>query len=343
MTVTDSQSLKSQPPASETTALRPSRIVMIDTVRGLALVAMATYHLSWDLEFFGYLEPGTATQGFFRVYARSIASSFIFLAGLSLVLAHYPTIRWPTFGKRSAIVAGAAAAISVASFIAFPNEWIYFGILHNIAVSSLIGLAFVRLPAAITGGIAVLILALMLVQTALFPGMLESDVFNTRWLSWIGFAETRPRSNDYVPLFPWIAALLAGIAVGRLALSMHWLPKLAAAQTKPNLLSRFGRHSLIVYLVHQPVLIALVYLFSTVYPASPPDPRAVYMQSCEAGCTAQGNATDLCQRFCVCTVDELAAQSLMIPLQDGSILADDPRVKTIANQCSLAIKPPQQN
>ncbi|WP_143531804.1 DUF1624 domain-containing protein [Rhizobium oryzae] len=316
-------------------ALRTPRITLIDTLRGVALVAMATYHFTWDLEFFGYLDPGTATQGFFRIYARSIASSFLFLAGVSLVLAHVPHIRWHSFWKRFAIVAGAAAAISIATFIGFRNEWIYFGILHNIAVSSLVGLAFLRLPAFVTGAVVLLIAAAMVLDYVLMPGALDSAVFNTRWMSWLGFAEIPPRSNDYVPLFPWIAALLAGIAVARLAIARNWLPQLAAVQTKPNLLSRAGRHSLIVYLVHQPVLIALVYLFSLVYPAPPPDPRVSYTLSCEAGCNGQTNDPGLCRRFCGCTADRLIAQSLIVPLQTGTIAPQDDRVQAIAEECSI--------
>ncbi len=57
------------------------RLPALDALRGLALIAMASYHFSWDLEFFGYLEPGTSTQGFLRIYARGIASTFLFLAG----------------------------------------------------------------------------------------------------------------------------------------------------------------------------------------------------------------------------------------------------------------------
>jgi uncharacterized membrane protein len=312
------------------------RITLIDTLRGLALVAMASYHLTWDLEFFGYLEPGTATQGLWRIYARSIASSFLFLAGISLVLAHFPRIRWHSFWTRIGIVAGAAVAISIATRIFVPEEWIYFGILHNIAVSSVVGLAFLRLPAAVTGASALLIVVALIADAYFAPGLIKSAVFDPRYLSWLGLAETPPRSNDYVPLFPWVAALIAGVAVARYALSRQWLPWLAALQKKPNLLSTAGRHSLVIYLVHQPVLIALVYLFSLASPPPPPDPRQSYMRSCEAGCVGQTNDAGLCQRFCGCTADRLIEQSLMQPVQSGAIDPNrDERVLSIAQECAI--------
>lgn len=301
---------------------------------------MATYHFTWDLEFFGYLDPGTATQGFFRIYARSIASSFLFLAGVSLVLAHFPAIRWQSFWKRFAMVAGAAVAISIATFIAFPGEWIYFGILHNIALSSLVGLAFLRLPPLATGLVVLLVIAAMVVDYSLVPGMLDLAVFDTRWLSWLGFAEIPPRSNDYVPLFPWIAALLAGVTIARIAVSRNWLARLAAVQTNQTLLSRAGRHSLIVYLVHQPVLIALVYLFSLIHPAPPPDPRVGYLRFCTQYCTSDGYDQPFCQRYCECGADGLAGQSLLVPLMNNVLKpGDNDRVQKITRECSIVAQP----
>jgi uncharacterized membrane protein len=321
-------------------AARPPRIVLIDTLRGLALIAMASYHFTWDLEFFGYLEPGTATQGFFRIYARSIASTFLFLAGVGLVLAHVPLIRWHSFWKRFALVAGAAAAISIATYFAFPTEWIYFGILHNIALSSLIGLAFLRAPAFVAALAAVLVLAAMLVDYSWAPGLLDSPLFDTRLLSWIGFADTPPRSNDYVPLFPWLAALLAGIAVTRFAMTRGWLTGIAEVQTRPNLLSRAGRHSLAIYLLHQPILIGLVYLFSLVHPAPPPDPRIGYVRSCQMSCQNTGGEKAICERFCGCTADRLIGQQLMTPLQQGGIQPQDQRIQDIAEECSIGAQLP---
>lgn len=321
-------------------AVKAPRIPLIDSLRGVALIAMASYHFTWDLEFFGYLDPGTATHGFFRFYARSIASTFLFLAGVSLVLAHTPSIRWHAFWKRFAVVAGAALAISIATLIAFPGEWIFFGILHNIAAASLIGIAFLYLPAFAAGLAALVIVAGMVVDYSLMPGLLDSPVFNSRLLSWIGFAEIPPRSNDYVPLFPWLAALLAGTALTRLALAKGWLTKLASWQTQPNLLSKAGRHSLIIYLVHQPILIGLVYLFSLVHPAPPPDPRAGYVLSCEMSCRNSGGDEPLCTSFCGCTADRLIAQQLMTPLQTGAVPPEDQGVQAIAEECSMAAPQP---
>src|SRR5688572_20187958 len=85
------------------------RMVLLDALRGLALVAMALYHFVWDLEFFGYVAAGTAGTGGWRMFARLIASSFLFLAGYSLVLGQFPKLRPRAFIIRFAKIAGAAA------------------------------------------------------------------------------------------------------------------------------------------------------------------------------------------------------------------------------------------
>ncbi len=320
---------------AETASRFRPRITLIDSLRGLALLAMASYHFTWDLEFFGYIEPGTATTGWWKFYARCIASSFLFLAGLSLVLAHYPTIRWRAFWKRVAMVAGAAAAISIATFVVTPSEWIFLGILHAIALGSLIGLAFLRLPPLITAGVAALIVLVFVIDAHLSASV-RSGFFDPRFLAWTGLAETPPRSNDFVPLFPWIAAVLFGVAGGRLAIARNWLEPLSRVQTRTNLLSLAGRHSLLVYLVHQPVLIAMVYLFSIVHPPAAMDPLQAYGASCERGCTAEGNEPGLCARFCACTADALLDQSLLEQLQSGRIDAQtDERVQSIAQECAM--------
>ncbi len=305
----------------------PGRIGILDSLRGVALIAMATYHFTWDLEFFGYLDPGTSTQGFFRLYARAIASSFLFLAGFGLVLAHGRGIRWQAFGRRFAMIAAAALAISAATLWFVPDGWIFFGILHAIALGSLIGLAFLRLPVPLTVLVAVGAIAL--------PQFYRSELFDPLWLAWVGLFQAPPRSNDFVPLMPWIAAVLFGIAGGKIAVARDWLPTLAKLPTGPRLLNFAGRHSLAVYLLHQPVLISVVYLASLVAPPAPADPVAGYIRSCEASCTTQGESAATCSRFCGCTLDKLVEQNLFTPLQSGAIQpSEDARILELARECT---------
>jgi uncharacterized membrane protein len=324
--------------ATDTSAGMPRmlRIPLIDTLRGVALVAMASYHFTWDLEFFGYIEPGTATQGLWRLYARLIATSFLFLVGVSLVLAHGQQIRWASFGKRLAMVVAAALMISIGTLIALPQEWIYFGILHNIALSSLLALVFLRVPPLVTGLVALALGTLMVLDNWIMPGLVGYGIFDSRWLAWTGLAEAPPRSNDFVPLFPWFAAVLAGVAVAGLLRGHGGFARLAGWQTRRNILTRAGQHSLVFYLVHQPLLIGLLYLFSLVYPAPAADPVVEYNRSCAASCTAEGNDAGMCGRFCGCTAEALVAQSLMEPMRRGEIdPTSDDRVLAMAGECSV--------
>lgn len=315
-------------PTEPANALPRPRLLALDAARGIALIAMATYHFSWDLEFFGYLAPGTSTQGFLKLYARMIASSFLFLAGFSLVLAHYPKLRLQPFLRRLGVIVAAAAAISVATYWFTPDSWIFFGILHAIALSSLIGLLFLRVPPLLTlvaAGIAVMM-----------PELLRSPTFDWPWFWFLGLSETLPRSNDYVPLLPWIGALLSGIAIARFLVDRNRLGWIDGLPAGPGWLQWGGRHSLTVYLLHQPILIAGLYLFSLVVPPPAVDPVAQYIGSCQASCLDQGNEAGLCERFCACTLERLQAERLFEPLQSGAILGDqDQRIQTLAEECTL--------
>ncbi|MDQ0455958.1 putative membrane protein [Rhizobium paknamense] len=314
---------------STPTSSASRRITLLDGLRGLALIAMASYHFTWDLEFFGYVEEGTAVSGPWKYYARGIASTFLFLVGVSLVLAHGRGIRWQSFGKRLGQIAAAAVLISVATYFTMGAGWIFFGILHAIAVTSLAGLLFVKLPEVVT-----LAAALGCLWLGAYG---HSPLFDTPALWWLGLSETLPRSNDYVPVFPWFAAVLFGIAAARLALRFGWTERLAGLPGGPRLLQWAGRHSLIFYLVHQPVLISLVYLASLVAPPPAPDPALSYSKSCQRSCVAGGNEARFCNRFCSCTLEKLQQQQLLAPLQSGAIIPEqDDRVLKLARECTIA-------
>jgi len=295
---------------------------------------MASYHFSWDLEFFGYLEPGTSTQGFLKAYARSIAGSFLFLAGVSLVLAHGRTIRPDAFLRRIAVVAGAAGLISLATYFAMPDSFIYFGILHAIAASSVIGLAFLRLPSLLTVLAGVMCLAA--------PQLYQNEIFNQTWLSWIGLFTVPPRSNDFVPLMPWLGPFLIGMGLTRQAVSQGLTSRLAALPASDTALARAtrfcGRHSLAFYLLHQPILLSLVWAVSQINPAPPVDPIPGFISECRTGCAANSSAL-FCEQFCSCVTDELLSQELFQPFIAGEITQDsDARIPAIADQCTVRFR-----
>ncbi|NKX44682.1 DUF1624 domain-containing protein [Roseicyclus persicicus] len=229
------------------------RILALDLARAAALLAMAVFHLAFDLELFGFAPPGTTMQPGWRWLAFLTAGSFLFLVGVSLWLAHGQGIRWRGVWTRLAMIAGAAGVITAATFVAMPHAFIFFGILHCIAVASLLGLAFLRLPALVLIALGLAVLWL--------PQLARFDLFDPPWLWWTGLQATAVRSVDYVPIFPWFGPVLLGLAAGRLMSRAGLWERLSRWQAPPlaRALAWPGRHSLAVYLVHQPVLIALVW------------------------------------------------------------------------------------
>jgi uncharacterized membrane protein len=278
-----------------------SRIDWIDIARGLALIAMAIYHFAWDLEFFGYAPPGMTAVGGWKLFARCIASSFLVLVGVSLFLAHSGGIRWPSYWRRLVMVAGAAAAITLVTWFATPDNYIFFGILHQIAFASVAGLLFLRLPSILT-----LVIGIVIVLTGNFY---STPLLDHPALAWIGLAEARPRSSDFVPVFPWFGVVLIGMALAGFASRIGFFDRLARAVpgkwSKP--FAFIGRHSLAFYLIHQPVLISIVWLASQVIEPPPQDRRPAFVRACETTCLAE-RPEKFCTVYCGCVADGMQSE-----------------------------------
>lgn len=271
------------------------RIEAIDLARATALVAMAVYHFAWDLEYFGYAPIGMSEHGGWRLFARAIASSFLVLVGVSLWLANTPAIRWRAFWRRLAMILAGAIAITIVTWFATPNGFIFFGILDEIALASIIGLLFLRLPALLTLAIAAVVIAL--------PYYYASPFFDTPALLWAGLSTIVPRTNDYVPVFPWFGPVLAGIAGVRIAARTGALARLAALRFGPHAwpLRFAGRHSLAFYLLHQPILFSCVWLAAQIVPAPRPTPETRFTAACNEQCLNSRDSR-FCTRYCGCVL-----------------------------------------
>ena len=127
------------------------RIPALDLARGAALAAMVIYHAAWDLSFLGLIETDIRDHTGWILFARAIAASFLVLVGIGLVLAHASGADAPGWNraasfKRLGMITGAALLVTAGTYAAMPDNFIFFGILHAIAVSSVLALPFLRLP-----------------------------------------------------------------------------------------------------------------------------------------------------------------------------------------------------
>lgn len=231
-------------------AAASGRLAVVDLWRGAAIIGVVLYHIGWDLSFFGYAPADMMFSGPALLFARSLAGSFMFLCGVGLVLAHSTGIDGQRFLRRLLKIVGAALIISIVTYALFPSAFVYFGILHSIAVASLLGLAFLFIP------IWTVVLAALTVLVA--GNFVESSAFDGRITAWIGFAVNPPPSNDFVPVFPWFGLTLAGIAAARFIQSMP-RPLPLNPQRFPRWLAWTGRHTLSIYLIHQPILFGVFF------------------------------------------------------------------------------------
>ncbi|MGB7337096.1 MAG: heparan-alpha-glucosaminide N-acetyltransferase [Salaquimonas sp.] len=233
--------------------VKQSRIDAVDIVRGIAISGVVLFHIVWDLEFTGIIS-GMAFHPIWLGFGRILAGTFMFLVGYSLVLAHPKgVVKRGPFLRRLSIISAAALIITLITWFAFPNSFIFFGILHSIVIASFVGIVFLKTPAIVPLVAGILVLAL--------PQYLQIDAFNSRWLAWIGLYSSPPISNDFVPVFPWFGLTLLGIFLAKIVKHLD-LKARSRRSTNPgnlrNSLIWAGRRTLPIYLLHQPVLLLII-------------------------------------------------------------------------------------
>jgi uncharacterized membrane protein len=240
----------------------PERYVAVDMLRGIALALMFIYHFLFDLNYFWALGWDFNRDWRWLSFRAVIVSLFTGLVGFSLVLAD-ARFAWRKYLRRLALVGGCAALVSLGSYGMFPDSYIFFGILHFIFAASVIGLMFVRFYWL---NLVFALIAVGLGAAASHP------VFDQRALQWVGLMTHKPYTEDYVPIFPWFGAVLLGIFLGRAVLLSGIIDKVRAWRPRDRisrLLALGGRHSLLIYMLHQPIFISALYvIFSATRPGS---------------------------------------------------------------------------
>ena len=121
-----------------------------------------------------------------------------------------------------------------------------------------------------------------------------------------GLGEALPNTLDWRPLLPWAGVVFLGLGATRLPGVLKWLkrPDRWRAKSAPaRAISFAGRHSLPIYLVHQPILIGLLAALTAWGPLAPKADRNAFLASCQRACVAQGRSEAECETGCQCVAD----------------------------------------
>lgn len=234
------------------------RIVGLDIFRGTALFLMIIYHFIYDLNHFQLIQINMDKDPTFMLFRYMIISMFLLSVGMSLALVHQNGINWRAVSKRTLQLSIAALSVTIATYIIFPQSWIYFGVLHFILLSSLLVLPLLKYPTII-----LLLMLSILIGSAtntlhmhgLFS-LLQEPLFLPS-----------PHTEDLVPLVPWFALVLLGVLmVQHNVYQKFFKQKIFSLNFAIHkLLKKMGQHSLAIYLIHQLILFGAFELYFTFF------------------------------------------------------------------------------
>jgi uncharacterized membrane protein len=233
----------------------------IDFFRGIAIIMMIIFHFFYDLKFFGFYKINL-DSGFWWIFARLIATIFIFLVGISLTLSYSRAKKNKTNNKlftkyliRGLKIFSWGLFISLITWVFLRKGFIIFGILHFIGLSIILAYPFLKFR------FLNLLLGIIFILLGFY---IQTITFNSYWLVWLGIIPNYLYTVDYFPILPWFGVILFGLFFGNL-LYPNGIRRLKIPELSEFSFVRFfcflGRHSLLLYLIHQPILIILLYFF----------------------------------------------------------------------------------
>ena len=230
------------------------RAHFLDSLRGFTLFHMVLFHLCYDLVFF----VGTNIPWYRglpgNVWGCLIRLSFILISGIVFSFGRHPL-------KRGLILMGWGCVLTLVTWISVPEALIRFGILSFLGAASILGAVAYPYLKRIPAFLGISVCAALFLFTRMIPNRKLPELFyKTHWLYWLGFPHETFYSTDYFPVFPWIFVFFIGIFLGQIFQKegvFSWMNR-----WKPGILAFLGRHSLCIYLFHQPIIYGLCLLLA---------------------------------------------------------------------------------
>jgi uncharacterized membrane protein len=237
-----------------------TRLWEVDTLRGIAIVLMVFFHFAWDLDTFGGYAIDILSPPW-QAFARFIATIFIFVMGVSLTLSHHrakqqagQSMLFKKYLRRGGQIFGLGLAITVVTYFSFRgHNFVIFGILHLLGLSIILAYPFLHWNKWVSFGTGLGVIGLGVYADTLrvsYP-----------WLIWLGVKQIGVSMADYYPFLPWFGIALLGVFAG-----YTFYPQGVRRFDWPDFgrvapirgLRFLGRYSLLIYLIHQPILIGLL-------------------------------------------------------------------------------------
>jgi uncharacterized membrane protein len=233
-----------------------SRFREIDTARGVAILMMILFHTVFDLNFFSVM-PVNVSTGFWRYFAMATASLFLLIVGVSLVISRARASQklsgfelTKKFLYRGAGLFALGMLVTAATWLYLREGFVIFGILHLIGAAVMLSVLFFRF------GKYNILFGLAFIGAGFFIGNIPGPV----WFIPLGIYPASFASVDYTPLVPWFGAVLIGMGLGEILYgggARRFIPPHMPDRVAEPL-ALLGQYALVIYLIHQPVIILLL-------------------------------------------------------------------------------------
>jgi len=225
--------------------IKVPRLHLVDSARGFAVLFMVLFHLMFSLHFYYEVEITLLNNEYFKIIANFVRILFLFLVGISTRIIFLNNLNVDVLIKKQAVrlfqISIAAFLVTISTFL-FTDLFVYWGVLHLIAFSVLL----------FTLSISWKYLIIFLISFSYIG--LKFDFL----LQILGLEAVKYSTLDFFPIFPWILVVVSGYYLFDFLLPL--ILKLGLKLPTFNFLNLVGRNSLIVYLIHQPIILTLLWL-----------------------------------------------------------------------------------